>query len=418
MSGVGSGSIKLPPYDATTRNSVSLFPLPKSNPFNKGVVMGVNRLTTSPFRLSPWDYYGHEISSYSMLIFGEKGKRKSTFTKALVLRHFIMGIPAYIIDPKGEYGDLAKTLGISVIDPSQGSVCPLAKIPGWGAKAMEDHRTKYITTLVEIYLHRPLSITEQHVVRGLAKELDQIELPILDDVIQRAQTEQFPLPPEVNRIEAPKAVAQVRDALVLARDQLHDVLNVRPLHDATIPKNGLVVNLAKWYEDPVQLAVVLASVTTWLSSRLHTPGRKLLVLDEAWAIFQNEAFVRWLQAHLKFSRQWALSTVLVVHKPSDLTAQSSSGSVANSISQGIIAEFAIIVSFYLPKNAVVPLESYGLAPYHLEWISNPQVLPAGSAFVYMGNRFGILDMIVTSYELQLVNTDQALKTPTPTFEML
>ena len=58
---------------------------------------------------------------------------------------------------------------------------------------------------------------------------------------------------------------------------------------------------------------------SWLQSALASgSAKRLVVLDEAWAVLSHLATARWLQATFKLSRAYGVANVAVVHRLSDL----------------------------------------------------------------------------------------------------
>ena len=72
-----------------------------------GVFVGHNVFTGSPALL---DLYKKGIKNSNLNIFGASGSGKSTFVKTLTMRSSLHGIRSVIIDPEGEYNDVAKKL--------------------------------------------------------------------------------------------------------------------------------------------------------------------------------------------------------------------------------------------------------------------------------------------------------------------
>ncbi len=408
--GIGDGVFHFPPYEITSFNSSSLAPRVSLNPFTRGPIMGINRLSSTPFRLSTMAYYPHPITTPAMLVFGQIGQRKSTFVKTYALRHSYLGVPSYIIDPKGEYGNYAEATGIPVIDPARGGVTPLARIPGVTGVDLAVRRATFVQNLFELYHGRPASPMESHAILGLMKRMDHIDQPILNDVIQRAAANDCDLPPEINPSALPKALENIISVLVLCRDELGHVLNVRPRESDFLARTkGLVVDVSAWRGESRRFAAVMMSAMSWLTPRLWSNDQKLLILDEAWAALEYEPFVRWLQLNLKLARSFGLTTIVVTHSPRNLGSQSADGTAAAKIAETIKSEFGTYVVFHLPLEDVAGLSQYGFAPWELGWIADQRIVAPGSAYVHVGSWWGLVDSVVTADELRICDTDAAMR---------
>jgi type IV secretory pathway VirB4 component len=398
--------------EATSFNSASLFPAPRVNQFDRGVIMGINRLPNTAFQLSLWDYYNVAgITSYSMVVFGKIGQRKSTFVKTYALRHSFLGIPLYVLDPKGEYEAFARALNLAYVDPRSEAINPFVRVPGNDANETLNQRVAVLTALLNIFTDTPLPSFTQHIIRGMCANVSSLDAPILDDFIHLASSGNFQLSADIDPGAMYALLPNIQHLLVLMRDELGDVLNrhysARSLED--LSSAGIVVNLSPWLTNKKHLAALLTATTEWLTPRLHTVGeRKILILDEAWSALEYEPFVAWLQAQLKLARQWTLSTILVAHAPDDLVSQAQSASRAEKIAASLPGNFAGKVVFHLDSHAVHPLIDWGMPEFATDWIANPQTLTPGSAFVQLGPLWGILDTVVTPYELRITDTDASL----------
>ena len=104
-----SSMLRLPPMSVTTRHSASAYPfqcqagLPLVGPIIGQEVLGQGMFCYDPFCL----YETETLLSPCMLVSGNKGYGKSAFVKAYLHRQAMAGKWMAILDPKGEYLDLA-----------------------------------------------------------------------------------------------------------------------------------------------------------------------------------------------------------------------------------------------------------------------------------------------------------------------
>ena len=75
-----------------------------------GIFLGFNYSTGTPAYIN---FLGSDdkVENQNISVFGRAGSGKSYFVKLLILRSCLKGVHTAIIDPEGEYGDIAKTLG-------------------------------------------------------------------------------------------------------------------------------------------------------------------------------------------------------------------------------------------------------------------------------------------------------------------
>ncbi len=109
--------LRLAPMSVTTRHSASAYPfqcqagLPLVGPIIGQEVLGQGMFCYDPFCL----YDTETLLSPCMLVSGNKGYGKSAFVKAYLHRQSMAGKWLAILDPKGEYLDLAARDGLSVL---------------------------------------------------------------------------------------------------------------------------------------------------------------------------------------------------------------------------------------------------------------------------------------------------------------
>ena len=92
--------------------------------------------------------------------------------------------------------------------------------------------------------------------------------------------------------------------------------------------------------------MLMVCALSWLQSALIAgSAKRLLVLDEAWAVLSHLATARWLQAAFKLSRAYGVANVAVVHRLSDLRAAGDEGSQEQQLAQGLLADAETRVVF-------------------------------------------------------------------------
>ena len=69
------------------------------------------------------------------------------------------------------------------------------------------------------------------------------------------------------------------------------------------------------------------------------------MLDEAWSLLGSERTSKYLQACWKLSRAYGVANIAIVHRLSDLRAQSDDGTAASKVSMGLLADTQTRVVF-------------------------------------------------------------------------
>ena len=101
------------------------------------------------------------------------------------------------------------------------------------------------------------------------------------------------------------------------------------------------------------------------------------VIDEAWAAVRHGA--GYFQSSLKLSRTYGVATVLVCHRPSDLTAQADDGTAAAKIAAERIAAVIGCTAFDAGPDKTPFVVEFELGVAEVEAGQSPaQVLEAAS----------------------------------------
>ena len=337
-------------HRATTAHLQAVYPfVAEAGLGDRGVYIGRD-LFGGAFTYDPWELYrAGVLTSPNMVVLGQIGRGKSSFVKALVWRQQAFGRQAWVVDPKGEYGPLAEAC----------HAVPLRVAPGGGVR---------LNPLQAPWHNDGLS--RQEVLRRqvellcslAAGSLGRILLPRERTAAELAmatvssRTDQPTLPAVVEALLVPEAAAAGSvhtDVAGLAADGREVALELRRLvrgdlagmfdgpTTAGIDLRGplVVLDLSALYASPA-LGMLMTCATAWLQSALQREDgiRRLVVVDEAWAILSNLAIARWLQAGFKLSRAFGVANVAVVHRLSDLKAAGAEGSEQQRLAQGLLAD--------------------------------------------------------------------------------
>jgi hypothetical protein len=128
------------------------------------------------------------------------------------------------------------------------------------------------------------------------------------------------------------------------------------------------------------------------------------VIDEAWAAVRHGA--GYFQSSLKLSRAHGVATVLICHRPSDLTAQSDDGTASAKIAAGLLSDIQTRVLLRQPPEQIAAAtELFDLTERERQWLG--QLVP-GRAIWRIGSRSAVVQTILAGNEHALFNTDQAM----------
>lgn len=377
-----------------------------------GPLLGRDLLGGS-FCFDPWALYQRGvITNPNLLVVGQIGRGKSTFVKTFVWRQIAFGRRAWIVDPKGEYGALAGACRAVPVELEPGGrtrLNPLALAVGGD----ERRRGDLIASLIESSLHRTLTPLERTAVDlAVRSACNSKTSPILSDVVD-ALLDPDPQLAATVRTEAASLAADGRPAaLELRRLVDGDLAGMfdGPTSDGIDVEGRLVVlNLSAVFASPA-LPLLMTCATAWLQSilRANTGDKRLIVVDEAWAILQSLAAARWLQSMFKLSRAFGVANVAVVHRLSDLTSAGPDGSAQQRLAEGLLADTETRVVFgQSVAEAAVTADLLGLTATERDLIGR---LPRGVALWKVGERSFLVEHLVGAHEAALTDTDAAMAT--------
>jgi hypothetical protein len=432
-----------PAHRATTAQLQAVYPFVTDSGLETGGPWIGRDLLGGSFYFDPWDLYRRGVlTNPNVLVVGQVGRGKSTFVKTFLWRQLAFGRQAWVVDPKGEYGPLAEAGGsrpwrlapggpirLNPLDLAPASVGasarPRARGPGPaleptaaepdladpGATALRG-RIELVGSLAASSLARPLSPHERTAldlaVRHLVGQSGSPTLPALVAAL---------LDPD------PALAATVRtDAPGLAHDGRAVALELRRLVEGDLAgmfdgptSPGLrldapvvTLDLSAVFASPA-LALLMTCTTGWLQAILAAPGgpKRLVVVDEAWAVLHDLATARWLQATFKLARSMGVANVAVVHRLSDLRAAGAAGSAQQQLAEGLLADAETRVVFGQPPSEAD-------ASRHLLQLTSTERdlvvrLPRGVALWKVADRSFLVEHGVGAMETGLVDTDAGMR---------
>jgi len=185
-------SSRLPAHEATTAQLGAAYPFVASRPLGVPHILVGRDLAGGPFVHDPFQLYSSGVlTNPNMTILGQIGRGKSALVKSYLYRQAAFGRQIAVLDPKGEYGPLARALGVEpiVLSPTGGvRVNPLdTEGIGVGDDGASRHRRLVLLAgLAEATLHRRLAPPEHLALEiGLDEATAQNPVPTLASVVER-----------------------------------------------------------------------------------------------------------------------------------------------------------------------------------------------------------------------------------------
>lgn len=423
-----SGILRLPGLTVTTRHSPAAYLWQHTHTLPAGgVPIGINVLAGGqPMRYDPWTCYAAGIvTSPNMMVAGQLGRGKSALVKTYLARQLAAGRQAYVLDPKGEYAPLAAANGLTLIRLAPGGTARLNPLDPPPGASSPDHivatRTAIIAALAGAGLGRELTGEERAGVTAAVCGLPNVA--VLADLARALlhpdkdmATDLATTPGELARALRPVALELHR----LLTGDLAGMLNGPSTITPDPHGPGLVVDLSAVLHTPAQAAVMVCA-GGWLAAALDTntntdtdpdPGtgtgrRRLLLVDEAWALFAQPATTRWLQQVSKLARARGIQLITVIHRLSDLAAQTDTGTATSAQAQGLLADTETRVLYgQAAGERRLATDLLGLSGPEADLVCR---LGPYRALWRIGERTAVVDHILTPAEMALVDTDARMR---------
>jgi hypothetical protein len=417
---------RVPAHQVTTRNLGAVYPfIAEAGLGQRGVVIGDDLLGGS-FVFDPFELYAQGVvSNPNMVVFGQIGRGKSAFVKTFLWRQAVFGRRAWVVDPKGEYADLAAAWGVRPVALRPGGAIRLNPLdPGPeheggftdGVGSTARRQMELLTSLASACLGRNL-LPRERAALGVA----------LVSATEQAAVPTVPLVVEALLAPTAESAASLRTEL---RDLLEDgrdvALELRRLVHGDLcgmfdgpTSSGLdlsaplvVLDLSALYQSTA-LGVLMACATAWLQAHLARTASlaagaslTIVVVDEAWALLSNLGVARWLQSSWKLSRAFGVSNVAVLHRVSDLHSVGASDSEQVALAQGLLADSETRVIYaQSPGELAIASDLLSLSSTEAELL--PQ-LRRGVALWKVGQGSFLVQHRLSPMERLLVNTDGAM----------
>jgi type IV secretory pathway VirB4 component len=375
----------------------------------------------SLFCFDPWECYAKgKLTSPNMVVFGQIGRGKSAFVKSFVWRELCFGRHCWVLDPKGEYGALAAASGATPLRLGPGlglrlnplDVGPAAQSAQTGGLPAHQRRAELLGALLASSLGRPLLPQERaaaDVALSVAEERAALPtLPLVAEALLRPDEEQARLLGtnlDGLRQDGRQVALELRR---LVHGDLAGMFDGETSPGLDLSAGVVVLDLSRLYGSPA-LGLLMVCALSWLQSTLvvGSSTKRLVVLDEAWALLSHLATARWLQSTFKLSRSYGVANVAVVHRLSDLKAAGEEGSEQQRLAEGLLADAETRVVFgQAPGEAERAGELLGLSRNEQALLCQ---LPRGVALWRVCQTSFLVEHELCPEELALADTDGAMR---------
>lgn len=374
-------------------------PIASSFPFisseltsDRGILYGVNRHNNS---LILFDRFS--LQNANSVVFATSGAGKSYAIKLEILRSLMMGSEVIVIDPEYEYKHLAEAVGgtyINISLASENKINPfdLPRAIGGEAKPKDIIRSAVITL--------------KGLVRLMLGSLNYDEDSIVDRALLETYAKKDITPDsDLSAIEPPlmSDFEQVLDGmeggsdLALRLKKYTEGTFAGLLNSATNVEmnNQLVCFSVRDLEDELRPLAIYTIVNYIWNTVRSEMRQRILVIDEAWWMMQNEDSAKFIFALVKRCRKYYLGVTTITQDVNDFLASPyGQAIVTNSSLQILLKQSPAAIDLVQKTFLLTEGEKYLLLECGV-----------GEGIFFAGNKHVAMKVVASYTEDQLITSD-------------
>ena len=307
-----------------TSSLARLFPFsPPDLDTRRGTLYGIDMRACSPVVYDPWD--GTHLNANTAVL-ARSGSGKSFATKLGVLRGLCRGVTAYVIDPEGEYADMARAAGGRVLSPGvegQG-MNPFVIDRGDDEELLQ--RIGSLRRLIEVMVGERLSADRRasldHALAGYyAKHRERTGFRDFYAYLGGEDA-------ELARLLRPFATGSLKHLL---SDEGADLLGYEAL---------VTVFDLRLLEPELRPAAAMVCTETVWAAAARDPKPRLLVVDEVWSIMQHPEGAAFMVSMAKRARKHRLGLQFITQDVQDLLSEDTSRTITGHSGRALLQNAA------------------------------------------------------------------------------
>ncbi len=310
-----------------TSSLARLFPFsPPDLDTRSGTLYGIDMRACSPVVYDPWD--GTHLNANTAVL-ARSGSGKSFSTKLGVLRGLTRGVTAYVIDPEGEYADMARAAGGRVLSPGVAGQGMNPFVIDRGDPEELLQRIGSLRRLIEVMVGERLSAERRasldHALAGYyAQTRERTGFKDFYTYLREDEAGD----PDLAGLLRPFATGSLRHLLsdegddLLGNEALVTVFDLRLLEPELRPA-----------------AAMVCTETVW-SAAAQDPKPRLLVVDEVWSIMQHPEGSAFLVSVAKRARKHRLGLQFITQDVQDLLSEDSSRAITGHSGRALLQNAA------------------------------------------------------------------------------
>ena len=340
-----------------------------------GILYGVNKSNNSLVIIDRFS-----LNNANSITFAQSGSGKSYASKVEILRQLMQGTKVIIIDPEREYAALSKSLGGSYIKLSTKSKQKLN--PFDLATSQNTSQAEHIQDLSAVIglMSDGLSAREK---AALDKAIMVIykkmkKTPLLEDLYEQLQKQgQFKLSERLEKYIS---------------GSLAEVFNAPTNINLN---NRLVVFDIKDLPDSLRQIMMLIVSNFVKNQVMLQPSRRLLVIDEAWMMLENEESARFIAGLVRRARKYYLGVSIISQQANDF--------LKNDYGRAIASQSALRILMRQDTTTIKNVVSeFSLSDYEQQFLLGCE---RGEALIIADQNHVALSVVASQLEHPLITTN-------------
>jgi type IV secretory pathway VirB4 component len=357
---------------------------------DKGVMYGINQQNGS---LIIFDRFS--LENANEVVFGKSGAGKSYLIKLEAMRQFMFGTEVIIVDPEGEYGDLAKVLGGEEVTFSTSSAIKINPFDLSGLyEEGENELGLKILSLHGLFkiVMGGMDASQEAILDRALMETYRIKGITTDPATQKNQP---PIVEDLYNVLL-KMATDISNELALRLEKfikgsMSGIFNQQSNFDITNPFTVFNVKALEDELRPIAMHIVLDFIWTKVRKTLK---KRVLILDEAWYMMRYEDSASFVYGVAKRARKYYLGLTTATQDVQDfLSTDYGKAILSNSSIQILLkqspAEVDLVTNlFYLTDGEKQLLLSSGV----------------GEGLFFAGQSHVALSSIAAPYEHDIITS--------------
>jgi len=398
------------PFNMNTSPIASSFPFISSDvSSDNGILYGINRHNNS---LILFDRFS--LQNANSIVFATSGAGKSYCVKLEILRSMMMGTDVIVIDPEMEYRQLSDAVGgtyVNVSLSSEARINPfdLPRPKGEETSVEDILRSAVITIkgLLRIMIGKPMG---EKAVLGFTPEEDSLlDRALLETYAKKDITADLPSMAGIVDYPTLSDLVEILEGMEGAENLVARLTKYTTgtfaglLNSPTTVemRNQLVVFSVRDLEDELR-PMAIYTIVNYIWNVVRSERKKrILTIDEAWWLMQNEDSAKFIFALVKRARKYYLGVTTITQDVNDfLRSQYGQAIVTNSSMQILLKQSPAGVDTICNTFNLTQSEKYLLLEAAI-----------GEGIFFAGQKHAAIKIVASYTEDQIITTnpEQLLK---------